>query len=223
MIRQRQFECRFGVGDPNGKHSMVWKVWASRNTPDVYVTARSLRGAMKASIHASGERHVGLTSERALDKTKRHYDRWFGGHKLDEGISLEFLIQIPTAELRCFWLDAKDLKSNVVWLPPSPGKTMSIAVLLLAPQRQPVGRDEQHLIAQGTLSDLRQVWVMHSSAADKTLTTEASWQEKRKMLLSAGIDPSSMDDVLRLILGINYDGVRSFTEIAPSSLQRSSF
>jgi hypothetical protein len=102
MIRQRQFERRFGLGDPNGEHSMVWKVWASRNTPDVYVTARSLWGAMKASIHASGERHVGIASEYALDKTKRHYDRWFGGHKFAEDVSFEFLIQIPTAELRPF-------------------------------------------------------------------------------------------------------------------------
>jgi hypothetical protein len=136
MIRQRQFECRFGVGDPNGKHSLVWKVWASRNTPDVYVTARSMQGAMKASIHASGQRHVGLTSEYALDKTKRHYDRWLGGHKLTEGVSLEFLIQIPTVELRSFPLGTGDLKNNVVWLQPSPDQTMTIVILLLAPEMQ---------------------------------------------------------------------------------------
>jgi hypothetical protein len=223
MIRQRQFECRFGVGDPNGEHSMVWKVWASRNTPDVYVTARSLWGAMKASIHASGERHVGIASEYALDKTKRHYDRWFGGHKFAEDVSFEFLIQIPTAELRPFWLDAKDLKSNVVWLQPSPGKTMAIAVILLAPDKQPTSRDEMALIAAGRLSDLRQVWVMRSSFPERTLTTEASWQQKREQLLTTGIDCQNMDDALRLVLGVNYDGVRSFTEIAPSSLQRQSF
>jgi hypothetical protein len=223
MISQRQFEYRFGVGDPNGEHSMVWKIWASRNAPDVYVTARSLRGAMKASIHASGERHVGLTSERALDKTKRHYDRWFGGHKLAEDTSLEFLIQIPTAELRSFSLDAGDLKSNVVWLQPSLGQTMAIAVLLLAPEKQPTARDETQLIAAGTLADLRQVWLMRSSFPDKTLTSEASWQAKREQMLSTGIDWQNMDDALRVVLGINYDGVRSFTEIAPSSLERQSF
>jgi hypothetical protein len=79
------------------------------------------------------------------------------------------------------------------------------------------------LIAAGRLSDLRQVWVMRSSFPDRTLTTEASWQQKRERLLSTGIDWQNMDDALRLVLGINYDGVRSFTEIAPSSLQRQSF
>jgi hypothetical protein len=223
MIRERQFECRFGVGDPNGKHSMVWKVWASRNSPDVYITARSLLGAMKASIHASGERHVGLTSEYALDKTKRHYDRWFGGHKLTDGASLEFLIQIPTVELRSFAPAAGDLKSNVVWLQPSPGQTMAIAVLLVAPGKQLTSRDKAALLAAGTLSDLRQVWVMRSSFPDRTLATEASWQQKREQLLSTGVDWQNMDDALRVVLGINYDGVRSFTEIAPSSLERQTF
>lgn len=33
MTKQRPFECQFGVGNPDGKH----RLWASRNTPDVYV------------------------------------------------------------------------------------------------------------------------------------------------------------------------------------------
>jgi hypothetical protein len=59
----RPFEFWFGVGKPDGNHSMVWKVWGGRKTADLYIAARSMGGEMKASLHASGKRHVGLTSE----------------------------------------------------------------------------------------------------------------------------------------------------------------
>jgi len=219
MTRQRPFECRFGVGNPHGKHSLVWKVWASRNTPDLYVTARSMAGAMKASIHASGERHVGLTREYAGDKNRRHYDRWFGGQALAKGISLEFLIQIPTMELRSFPLREGDLKDNVVWLQSAPElQIKEIGILILSPDVRPTSRDREQLIAAGVLSDSRQVWLMWLNSRDKQLVdNQAPLREMREQMESAGIVPSSLDDGFRLILGIKYDAVRSFTEIAPSS------
>jgi hypothetical protein len=60
----RRFEFSFGVGEPNGNHSMVWKLWAARNTDDVFITARWLGGMVKAALHEprprlSAERHVG--------------------------------------------------------------------------------------------------------------------------------------------------------------------
>jgi transposase len=63
LMAPRPFECWFGVGQPDGDHSMVWKIWAARKTADLYIAARSMGGAMKASLHASGKRNVGLTSE----------------------------------------------------------------------------------------------------------------------------------------------------------------
>jgi hypothetical protein len=216
MTRQRPFECRFGVGNPDGKHSLVWKVWASRNTPDVYVTARSMGGAMKASIHASGERHVGLTKEHARDKNIRHYDHWFGGQALAGGISLEFLIQIPTVELRSFPLRESDLKDNVVWLQPAPElQIKEIGILILSPDVRPTTRDREQLIAAGVLSDSRQVWVTWSNSPNKQLVeNQAPLREMREQMESAGVP---FDDRARFILGIKYDAIRSFTEIAASS------
>jgi len=86
----RPFECWFGVGQPDGHHSMVWKIWAARKTADLYIAARSMGGAMKASLHASGKRNVGLTSEyvRSLESRQswhggsRHYDSWEAATKL---------------------------------------------------------------------------------------------------------------------------------------------
>jgi hypothetical protein len=90
-MASRLIEFWFGVGKPDGDHSMVWKVWGARKTADLYVAARSMGGEMKASIHASGKRHVGLTSEyvRSLESRQswhggsRHYDSWEGGVRSD--------------------------------------------------------------------------------------------------------------------------------------------
>jgi hypothetical protein len=225
MTKQRPFECRFGVGDPQGKHSLVWKIWTSRNTPDVYVTSRSMGGRMKASIHASGQRHVGITSEYAHDKSTRHYDRWLGGHELKKGVTIEFHISIPTAELRSFPLSTRDLRKNVVWLPPAPeSQEVVITLLFLAPEEQatpPSGDDEMRLIASGTLADLRQVWLVAANRPYEPVPNQAEvFQTIREQMASAEIELSWLDDRFRLFLGHQLGGVRGWTEMAMSSLTR---
>jgi hypothetical protein len=36
----RPFEFWFGVGKPDGNHSMVWKVWGGRKTADLLLRDR---------------------------------------------------------------------------------------------------------------------------------------------------------------------------------------
>jgi hypothetical protein len=219
--KQRPFECRFGVGDPDGKHSLVWWVGASRNTADFYVTTRAMGGRMKASIHASGHRHIGLTSDYAQDKNTRHFDRWLGGYKRKEGgPSLEFQVRIPTAELRSFPLRERD-KKNVVWLPPAPeSQAIAVALFFLAPDLSLVPDEGwPRLICAGTLADSRKVCLWGAHVPDEPLNNQAEvFQDYRKKLESAGIVPSSLDDSVRLVVGTNYGGVRGWTEMALSSI-----
>jgi hypothetical protein len=60
FMAPRPFEFWFGVGKPDGHHSMVWKVWGARNTADFYIAARAMGGRMKTSIHASGGQRTGI-------------------------------------------------------------------------------------------------------------------------------------------------------------------
>jgi hypothetical protein len=171
MSSVRPFECRFGVGIPEAKHSMVWKVWASKRASDLYITARAMGGSMKASIHASGQRHVGLTEQYVTNAIgrgdwrsgSRHYDLWEGGYQLETGASLEFLIRFPTAHLRQFPLRNSDL-TNVVWLPAAPiGEMVEIALLYFLPDLRPEFRSESgrtRIVYKGMLADSRQVWLV---------------------------------------------------------------
>jgi hypothetical protein len=222
MTKRRPFECRFGVGNPQGKHSLVWKVWASRNTADVYVTTRAMSGRMKASIHASGRRHVGLTSEYAQDNSARHFHRWLGGYELKRNATIEFYILIPTDDLRFFPLSDRDLKKNVVWLPPAPESHSRLIVLLfLAPDEAPPtfpSDDKMQLICVGALADLRQAWLVGATVRDAPYLNQAERFQEIREQLDIGIVPSELDDTFRLIAGGEFGGVRGWTEMAVSRL-----
>jgi hypothetical protein len=64
MAGARNFKFRFGVGNPDGKHSMVWVVCIRRS--DLYVVARCLGQTIKASIHATVGRQARLGDEQRL-------------------------------------------------------------------------------------------------------------------------------------------------------------
>jgi hypothetical protein len=211
---------------------MVWKIWAARKTADLYIAARSMGGAMKASLHASGKRNVGLTSEyvQSLESRQswhggsRHYDSWEAGTELAPGMTLEFLLRFPTAQLRPFLLTQSDLAKKVVWLAPAPeGQVLEVG-LLYVPSEKPVGTElptggGPQVVLAGRLVDARQVLLVGMAHPDRTFEDQASkLREVAEQFRQAGISPSKLDDRVRLILGFDLEGVRGWTDAAPSIL-----
>src|SRR3954451_9746788 len=104
---KRNFECRFAIGEPNGDHSDAWKIWASRDTSDLYIVTRSIAKSVKISIHASGQRHFGFTKEQwnemqirgDLQILSRHWSQWQGGIEIGPDHTLEYRLRFPTSEL----------------------------------------------------------------------------------------------------------------------------
>jgi hypothetical protein len=213
MGTTRNFECWFGVGEPDGKHSMVWKVFASRHTPDVYVTARPRGGTMKVSIHKSGERLMGLM--------QKDRERWYGGYHLEGDATLEFLVRFPTAELRQFPLGDSDMKS-IVWLTPAPEpEALEIGLFYFPPEPQPVfygGNGSTQLVGTGRLSDSRQVWLVARIIRAVSFKQPQALQEIAKQMRADGIMPSTLGDEMRLIVPFNDSGVRGWTEMAAVSI-----
>jgi len=218
------------VGEPDGNHSMVWIVWGKQS--DVYVTARSMGGAIKVSIKANGDRHMGLTSEYVQDALARqnwgestsHWDRWNEGHQIKgvEGATLEFLIQFPTAELRAFPLRGSDLKKGVIWLRPAPElEAVEIALIYFPPEPERIFSVESgspQLICTGRLADRRQVWLVGRTVPFRPPAPQA-FQEIAEQMRAAQVLPSALHDGVRLILGLNKSGVRGWTEMAVSAVR----
>jgi hypothetical protein len=52
---------RFAVGDPLGRCSGNWRLWAEGRAGDVYVANRMVAAQIKVSLHASGEYREAFT------------------------------------------------------------------------------------------------------------------------------------------------------------------
>jgi hypothetical protein len=238
----RPFDCSFGVGQPDGCHSMVWKVWAARNTDDVFITARWLGGTIKATLHEprpglKAERHIGLTGEY-IERLKsrqlwrggsRHFIHWEGGTELGNGHTLEFVVRFPTSELRPFPLSQSDLARKVVWFTPAPEGQVLEVFLLYVPSRAEVRTElptdgRTQLVCVGRVADGRQVMLVASAQPDRPKTDQTSkfMQDAAEGYRLAGKPPSSLDDRVRLAVIFELEGVsvgfRGFTEMAASSL-----
>jgi hypothetical protein len=240
-VPTRPFECWFGVGQPDGYHSMVWKVWAARNAPDVFITARWLGGTVKATLHEprpglKAERHVGLTDEY-LDVLKsrqlwrggsRHFIQWESGTERN-GHTLEFVLRFPTAELRSFPLNRSDLARKVVWLAPAPeGQVLEVFLLYVPSGAQvrtelPIDGGPQ-LIRAGRLVDGRQVVLVARAHPDRPCTDQTLkvMRDIAEGYRLAGKPLSNLDDGVRLAVIFELEGVsvgfRGFIEMAASSL-----
>jgi hypothetical protein len=240
----RPFDCSFGVGQPDGCHSMVWKVWAARNTDDVFITARWLGGTIKATLHEprpglKAERHVGLTGEY-IERLKsrqlwhggsRHVLQWEGGTELGDDHTLEFMVCFPTAELRPFPLSQSDLVRKVVWFTPAPeGQVLEVS-LFYVPSRAQVRTElptdgGAQLVLLGRLADGRQVMLVAIAQPErpKTDQTLKFMQDVAEAYRLAGKPPSSLDDRVRLVVTFELEGVsvgiRGFIEMAANSLDK---
>jgi hypothetical protein len=156
---------------------------------------------MKASLHASGKRNVGLTSEyvqflearQSWHGGSRHYDSWEEGRQFAPGITLEFLFRFPTAELRPFPLNRSDLAKKVVWLTPAPeGQVLELGLLCL-PSEAPVHTElptdgSAQVICAGRLADTRQVLLVGCASPDRTFENQTKkFREMAEQFWRAGI------------------------------------
>jgi len=112
-------DMRFGIKNPEGNVSTVWKLWAT-NKGDVYLSVRKMTGIMKYSFHASGICRSAFTlehgtpttlSDRAMYKWKRSPTSEPGSLKASRVAWLAFPSDylsrpIPTDDKKVFWITA---------------------------------------------------------------------------------------------------------------------
>lgn len=155
---------RFAVGQPGGARSMEWVVMWKTARSDVYIAARTLGGALKASVHESGQCHV-----RAPNSI-RHGSPNASSHFLDvwsinpqAAYEFPFGIIIPEAQLRGGeWVQLRD--KGTIWLPVAKNEGVEVAVFLIrsaADQSDALAAAGWHTIIVNTsLSDGRRLLVV---------------------------------------------------------------
>jgi hypothetical protein len=110
MMIERGGNFRWRVQSPDGvRRSASWRVWTSKNSPDVYVAQRQLAGTMKISLHSDGNFHAGFVSNEVSKSWRgeifggsRHLDEWRRPPEFAHGWTHLYEVIHPEIELRAF-------------------------------------------------------------------------------------------------------------------------
>jgi hypothetical protein len=207
------FDWRIGVGDPAAIHSEVWVVKAKKS--DVYITTRSMGKELKVSCHDRDYRQVGLTSYLPDGVKKSRLDTW-EPYLLEPGCKLEYLIHIPTSQLRRF--STRDAE-KVDWVPAAPpGHAVEFALLCFEPELQPKFQNtgEAMLIKNdGILPDGRKFWLVARIVPERHFTNDPALKED----IQAKWMPSEFRPSGWLMIGFVDGGVRGSVERASDWVQ----
>ena len=162
---------KFGVGDSQ-RRAATWKCWATRGRSknDVYLACRELRGALKISLHESGQWHVafdgsfldrhGVRSEwptRFMTTRERPAE-------LAPGFTLACKIITPFATVTA--TTPPNASADIVWIPPpTEGRAVETAVIITGgvtptegwPGRRSMGTER---VGHFQLDNADMVWVV---------------------------------------------------------------
>ncbi|MGA2240318.1 MAG: hypothetical protein ABSH06_27130 [Thermodesulfobacteriota bacterium] len=170
-----QRALRFGIHDSAGRRAATWKLWteSAGRKSEVYLSCRSLGGALKASLHESGKWHIAY-SQRAFEKDvkgaiskfrDRYIEKWPRPSELAPGITLAFRIVTPWSAVTNL-TEGSSIK-GVIWLPNAPEqKATEIDILLTKPTTPVTGWPGKRsmgtsLIGSIPLENGETVWAVH--------------------------------------------------------------
>jgi hypothetical protein len=132
--------ARVCVGERDGAHGSVWRIWANPSASDVYIACRDIAKVQKWSLHESGDwRHQWETRQYAMHVTRREdrlIDQWRPPPEFEDiGWRKAFFIQARLQDLVDYG-DGSELPENIIWMPPPPqGGKAVVHVLIARPDR----------------------------------------------------------------------------------------
>src|SRR6266571_1127500 len=126
---------RLGVG--NAEHrGTAWRVWANKQTFDVYVAARGIAGAVKVSLHQTGDWRYQWADDETADRhvpySTRILDQWSRPPRDPSGLIAGLSIWVPTHELSPVSGDTSPSMTKVSWLSPVPDGEATLLHLVIA-------------------------------------------------------------------------------------------
>jgi hypothetical protein len=139
-VTRKQDTLRFSVGAPEGPRSPVWRLWANKNTSDVYLAARAIADQAKVSFHKSGKWRIGFTEQYANRPNPyvqpgedRATDKWQRPPEVAPGITRAFFVMVPASELTVHKVASK-FHPDTVWVPPAPiGRATCFTIFFISP------------------------------------------------------------------------------------------
>lgn len=217
-----KLSLRFGVRDVCGNRASTWKLFAQTGVgkQDVYLTCRSLRGALKASMHDSGDWHIRFYRRYLKDNLEEDHpkhedpylDRWPRPAEFAPGMTLAYRIVVPTAGLNI--AIKEPAPSSIIWIPAAPeNKAVEIDIILAAPDvtcSHWPGRNsmETQLVGRLTLDSGDTVWAVHRVVEIPQLDVsggKATWFNGKSL---EDLRHESAESVRVIVFGDSEDGSR---------------
>jgi hypothetical protein len=133
---------RFGITDGSKRRASTWKCWTPKGAGknDVYLACRSFRGTLKASLHESGNWHIGYSHAffgKSIDTFAagpkgRFIDKWARPPDIAPGVMLAFRIVTPSSAVNLSFDPSK--YGHLKWIPNAPeGRATEIDILITSP------------------------------------------------------------------------------------------
>jgi len=156
-MSKRDFKLRLAVAEGDKIGSSIWRIWKHRTADDIYFAVRSLAGAIKVSLHASGLCHLAFSYQywsagKALNAARRDLISWTREDVGPNGWRSAAQIYIP-AEFLADTGQTIDAETYLISAP-QPGKAVIIDMIYsrrgIGELRRPPGSIE---LGNATLSD----------------------------------------------------------------------
>ena len=212
----RHGPVRFAVGDPEGKTSNSWRVWAEGD--DVYLACRDNARETKASLHGSGRWRFGFTGEAALARpdlvppgTDRAWEVWDRPAEQVPGITRALDLVFVNSELALEPVDRDHkLWRKNVFLPPAPNGYAGMATVFYTAGPRPVPATGPDIwVADLALPRGEHAHVVYHTEPDSGAGTELIRREAARYLAEADRAREALPETGYLyVLGNRPDGSR---------------
>jgi hypothetical protein len=175
---------RFAVGAPNA-HGMVWRLWCSPNTPDLYLAVRDNfnGGDAKYSFHASGDWRLQYEYSKAQEMgIDRVLERWERPAPGADGTIDVARIMIPSDDIVQNVRPAPDA-DKIIWVPPGTARSLNVLPILIVPdvsQFRPASN--AHLVAALAMAGDSLVLVQRAVTAMTAVEDDAFHRARREAL-----------------------------------------
>lgn len=164
-----RFKCEFAAGVDGRIASGVWRLWAGKNSPDLYLACKAVAGTVKATIHLPRPpdkmctwRRWGFTSEAtgvvadfAIQRGGRHKQTWSGA-QIGNDCTVEWRVIIPGGPMLA--PNPYEAPSGITLLP-APAVDEALIVLIGFGSIPPRCSDATlHFLADGRLANGTEFW-----------------------------------------------------------------
>ncbi|WP_353373465.1 hypothetical protein [Mycobacterium sp.] len=211
---------RVVVGEP-GRQSGVWRIWATRNTSDVYIGVRAILGYQKWSLHESGDwRCQWISGERAVEFGRggsRIIDQWSQPAEMGSGWTKGFSIRVRHQDL-VEVADPAVVPADTLWIPPPPeGHLIALHVAIVRPDQGVANLKGFIPLGGFTLPDRRAVLLGVSKepvTEENNQVIAAALNTTIRLAADSGVDLSSVEAVRGALSCVSPEGDRHVWDVA---------